>query len=90
MTVGLLGLRSVATPKHYPTEECRIGTFHDSGLTTAVFASARKTRSETNYSGSGRPLNGSPNTSLWVSYPLTVLKLADMLDCEPEYFMYTM
>ena len=36
MTVGLLGLRSVATPKHYLIEECRIGTFHDSGLTTAV------------------------------------------------------
>ena len=36
MTAGLLGLRSVATPKHYLIEECRIGTFHDSGLTTAV------------------------------------------------------
>ena len=60
MTVGLLGLRSVATPKHYPTEECRIGTFHDSGLTTAVFASARKTRSETNYSRKWSPIK-------WVS-----------------------
>ena len=42
-------------------------------------------RREENYSGSGRPLNGPPTTLLRVLYPLTVLKLAAMYDCEPEY-----
>ena len=50
-----------------------------------MLASARNTRSETNYSGSGRPLNGPPTTLLRVLYPLTVLNLAAMYDCEPEY-----
>ena len=52
-----------------------------------MLASARNTRSETNYSGSGRPLNGPPTTLLRVLYPLTVLNLAAMYDCEPEYSM---
>ena len=40
---------------------------------------------KTNYSGSGRPLNGPPTTLLRVFGLSFVLKLAAMYDCEPEY-----
>ena len=40
---------------------------------------------KTNYSGSGRPLNGPPTTLLRVCWLSFVLKLAAMYVCEPEY-----